>query len=109
MSEADKSRAQMWVVIILSVTVGLAVVIFAIGAAWTLTQEHLNISDAQLAFLTTSVGAIIGGIVTYLGVGRGAQINSTPGPAGPPGPPGPMSSPPREMPAPGEKMGTPPP
>jgi Mn2+/Fe2+ NRAMP family transporter len=76
MTDQDRSRAQMLVVVILAAAVALSVVIFAAGAAWTLTQEHLQISDAQLAFLTTSVGAIIGGLVTYLGVGRGQQLGS---------------------------------
>ncbi|MBO0730939.1 MAG: hypothetical protein J2P57_16915 [Acidimicrobiaceae bacterium] len=84
MTEADRSRAQMWVVIILAIAVALAVIIFAAGAAWTLTQEHLNITDAQLAFLTTTVGAIIGGLVTYLGVGRGQQLGPQPPQTPPP-------------------------
>lgn len=65
------------VVIILAVAVGLALVIFAGAAAWAIDSEKLNLTDAQLAFLTTTIGALIGALSTYLGVGRGAEVAHT--------------------------------
>lgn len=68
-----QNRYQGLVVTILAIAVGLTLVIFAAAAAWAIDSEHLTLTDSQVGFLTTSIGALIGAIATYLGVGRGRQ------------------------------------
>jgi hypothetical protein len=56
------------VVVILAAALGISVVIFTGAAAWALVSDHLSLSDAQTALVSTLLGGLLGALGTYLGV-----------------------------------------
>lgn len=63
-------RARNVVVVILAAALGLSVVIYTAAAAWAMDSEHLTLTDAQTALVSTLIGGILGALATYLGLTR---------------------------------------
>lgn len=60
--------ARSLVLIILALALAISVVSFTVAAAWALVTDHLTLSDAQTALVSTLVGGLLGALSTYLGV-----------------------------------------
>lgn len=68
-------KGAQWVAVILAAGAALSIFALALAAAWAESQKSLTLSTEASTLLSTSLGAAIGAVATYLGVARSSSAD----------------------------------